>query len=113
MDIETLLKYGRENAVSTKQLIALTGLTEREVRRQIALKRRQGALIVSTSVKGNSGYFLPETKAEIEKYVKTQNRRAITELSNLKYAKKWLKEHQYEPEFYQRNFFDEIERFID
>ena len=53
--IYDLLPVGAENAVSRRQLSAMTGLPDRRLRRQIAEERRSGLLILSSS-ESNGGY---------------------------------------------------------
>jgi len=57
MDITKYIPIGKENAVTTAQLKDLTGLTERQIRREINIARINGAVILSDL---KTGYWLPD-----------------------------------------------------
>ena len=59
--ISRLLLRGRENALHLRDLVTITGLSEREVRQQIHIERRRGIPILSDNL---SGYYLPQNEAE-------------------------------------------------
>ena len=67
-----MIPVGRENAVSRKDLTGMTGLSDREVRRQIAdlraLDDGDDFVIVSTSRRGR-GYFLSDKPEEITHFI--------------------------------------------
>ena len=71
--IADLLRPGAENAVSRRDLMALTGLRDRELRLLIETERRQGCPILSDCV---GGYFLPGSQAERDRCVRSLRRRA-------------------------------------
>lgn len=71
--IADLLHPGAENAVSRRDLIALTGLSDRELRRQIERERRAGASILSDN---QHGYWLSDSPAEIKRFSRSMRRRA-------------------------------------
>ena len=71
--IADFLHPGAENAVSRRDLIALTGMSDRELRLQIEAERRQGCPILSDNV---HGYFLPGDQAERDRCVRSLRRRA-------------------------------------
>lgn len=55
--IESLLPHGAENAVSTDELLQVTGLcSSRSLKHVVSRERKQGACILSLT---NGGYFLP------------------------------------------------------
>jgi biotin operon repressor len=71
--IADLLHSGAENAISRRDLIALTGLSDRELRLMIENERRQGIPILSDNI---HGYFLPGDSAERDRCVRSLRRRA-------------------------------------
>lgn len=71
--IASLLMTGSENGLHLRDLVRLTGLTEREVRLQIHAERRQGVPILSDNA---SGYFLPGSQQECEACVQSLRHRA-------------------------------------
>lgn len=72
--IYDLLPVGAENAVSRRELSALTGIEDRQLRRQIAKERRAGALILSSS-EINGGYFKAASREELRRYVRSMQSR--------------------------------------
>ena len=92
--IYSILPHGEENAVSTRDLIALTGYrTARQLQKQIEAERAAGALILSAST---GGYYLPAAGAagriELLRYERTLRNRAINTLRTLKAARRALRE---------------------
>ena len=71
--IADLLHPGAENAISRRDLMALTGRSDRELRLKIEAERRHGIPILSDNI---HGYFLPGSQAERERCVKSLRRRA-------------------------------------
>ena len=71
--IADLLHPGAGNAIPRRDLIALTGLSDRELRQMIAAERRKGTPILSDNIRG---YFLPGDSAERDRCVRSLRRRA-------------------------------------
>lgn len=91
--IASLLRHGRENAISTAQLVQMTGhRNARQLQKQIEAERAAGALILSSS---RGGYYLPgegaQGRAEILAYKKTLYARAINTFRAAKAARLALK----------------------
>lgn len=76
--IAGLLPFGKDNAVTTQELMRLTGCrTARELQQRIAYEREHGAIICSGS---GRGYWRPKDRQEIEQFVKTMKARALNTL---------------------------------
>lgn len=73
--IYDLLPIGAENAVSRRELSALTGIEDRQLRRQIAKERRAGVLILSSS-ESNGGYYRAASREELQRYVRSMQSRS-------------------------------------
>ena len=71
--VADLLHLGAENAVSRRDLMALTGFSDRELRLRIEAERRQGVPILSDN---QHGYWLSDNPAEIMKFSRSMRRRA-------------------------------------
>lgn len=71
--VASLLSEGRENGLHLRDLVAITGWPEREVRQQIHTERRQGVPILSDNA---NGYFLPANEDEREHCVRSMRHRA-------------------------------------
>lgn len=84
-----LLKFGHENATSTEELCVELHCNERQLRKLVADERKRGYIICSQT---NGGYFLPATRTEIEKFVKSLNKQAISIFKAIQGAKKTLRE---------------------
>lgn len=92
--IESLLPQGEANALSSRELVQLTGFRSvRELQAEIAREREAGALILSTCRNGG-GYFLPSDGAEGTRemcaFVATLRARAFHTLKALKTAREVL-----------------------
>ena len=62
--IAGLLPLGKENAISTEDLVKLTGCSSaRELQQYIAQERKAGALICSSTT---GGYFYPEFRRSLK-----------------------------------------------
>lgn len=71
---------GEAEAVSMRELARITGLDDRELRREIEKARRAGILICSSG----KGYFMPETLQELREYVHLMGARIKTGRSCLR-----------------------------
>ncbi len=92
-DLLGFISVGRENAISLAMLSNLSGLGEREVRRQIMYARKDGVLVCS----GDEGYFKPETIDELADYYKRFHSSALTTLSCLKATRRELRRNGVDP----------------
>ncbi len=88
VSIVDLLKTGKENAISTKELLHLSGCKNtRTLQECIAEERRSGAIICSGS---GAGYWLPKNRKEIEDFCKTMEKRAKNIFNATRSARKAL-----------------------
>lgn len=71
--IADLLHPGAGNAISRRDLMVMTGLSDRDLRLMIEAERRQGIPILSDNI---HGYFLPVDSAERDRCVRSLRRRA-------------------------------------
>ena len=86
--ITDILKVGKENAISTQELVRLSECgSERELRERIAEERCAGAIICSGS---RAGYWLPKNREEIREFCETMDKRAKNIFNATKSAKKAL-----------------------
>lgn len=87
--IASLLPVGKENAISTKNLVQLTGCSSaRELQQCIALERSRGAVICSSTT---GGYFLPANHRETAEFCKALENRAKNTFLALRSAKQSLR----------------------
>lgn len=87
--IEGLLPIGKENAVTTQELVKMSGCgSARELQQRIAYEREHGAIIRSGS---GRGYWKPKNRQEIQQFVKTMNARALNTLKAARSAKRALR----------------------
>lgn len=92
--VESFLPHGEENAISTAELVRVTGYrSARQLQSEIESERAAGALILSVS-RGKGGYFLPTDgergRAEIARFERTVKSRALNSLRTLKAARQAL-----------------------
>lgn len=72
--IASLLPVVKENAISTEDLVNITGCSSaRELQQYIARERKAGAVICSSTT---GGYFLPADHEEIAEFCKALENRA-------------------------------------
>lgn len=87
--IANLLPVGKENAISTADLVKLSGCSSsRELQQHIAYERNHGAIICSGSGKG---YWKPKDRQEIVEFCRTMDARARNTFAATKSAKQALK----------------------
>lgn len=86
------LKRGRNNAITSSELLALCGFNNiRDLRGQIAKERNEGFIICSTTAAGG-GYYLPESRKEIQEFVASMSKRAKSTFLAIRNARRLLKE---------------------
>ncbi len=88
-----ILPAGAENAISRRELSALTGLPDRQLRRQIAEERRSGLLILSSS-ESNGGYYKAANAEELRRYVRSMQSRSKEILAVIRTAEETLKHEE-------------------
>ena len=71
--ISDLLHKGRNNGLTLQDLVKLTGMDERTIRRKIHVERKSGILIITDCV---NGYFLPENSHDVKVFIRSMNGRA-------------------------------------
>lgn len=89
MSIVDYIPFGEENAVKRFELMDKIMRPDREIRRMIEDARRSGVIILNLS--NGNGYFRPDKKEEILRYIRQEEARARSIHRNLKAAKKALK----------------------
>lgn len=77
MDLLSLIPYGKENAISRRELERLTGQNDRKTRKQIKALIQQGHAILSSS--SARGYWRSEDPAEIAAFIRESDHRRRTE----------------------------------
>lgn len=86
--IKSLLRKGKENAISTKDLVRLSdSKSVRHLQQRIADERAAGAIICSGS---NKGYWLPKNREEIQEFCLTMEKRAKNIFNATKSARRAL-----------------------
>lgn len=74
--ISSVLLYGEANAIPGKQLMAMLNLRDgRDITRQVERERHAGIPICATTNSDSPGYYLPYSPAELERYIKSLDRR--------------------------------------
>ena len=87
--IKELLQYGRAAAVSAENLMIATGLKDRrELYERIETERKAGAVILSNKESG--GYYLPETRQELQEFITTAEKTIRTTARTLESARELL-----------------------
>lgn len=91
MHIEEYIPFGKENAISRKDLAALTGLGDRTMRRKIARARRNHPIL---NLQDGEGYYRPTIAEYLEAkaFYKQEEHRAKMIFWSIFGLRKWLKE---------------------
>ena len=90
--VEELLNRGKENAITTDELMRACHLEHRrDLTMQIARERAAGALICSTT-SGQGGYYLPESREEVAEFINSMSNRAKNTFKAVKAAREYLKQ---------------------
>ena len=71
--ISDLLHKGRNNGLTLQDLVKLTGMDERTIRRKIHVERKSGMLIMADCV---HGYFLPEYTYDVRRFIHSMSNRS-------------------------------------
>lgn len=109
--IAPLLRRGAENAITTKELRAMTGIrSDRQIRSVVKAEREQGALILADT---KHGYYLPKNREECEHFVKTMRSRGISTIANIKSTAAALKRSEYGADLYHQIDLAEMMREAD
>ena len=64
---------GANNAMTTKKLMRLTGLSKREVTKAVERERRKH--FICSRMTNGGGYYRPATSGEVLDYIKSQEKR--------------------------------------
>lgn len=84
-----LLPVGQENAISTQELLRMTGYkSARELQDRISREREAGAVICSGA---GSGYWLPANEKEVRDFIRTTTNRARNTFKATLSARKFLR----------------------
>ena len=87
--IEHLLPIGKENAITTEELVKLSGCgSARELQKQIAFERERGAIICSGS---GRGYWRPKDNWEVREFIRIMDAKARNTLKAAAGAKRALR----------------------
>ena len=88
-----MIPYGRENAISRPKLCRLTGISDREVLRQITDLRAEDSdddLVIASSSRRGRGYFLTDKPEDIRAFIAEMLKRIRMVHRAIKVAKKKL-----------------------
>lgn len=80
--IVNTLGIGEDNAIKAHNLAKIADLKPRELRSTIEYLRRNGVVICSSK----NGYFYPETKSELGRYIHQETSRERSIIHNLRFA---------------------------
>ena len=89
MTIIDYIPIGRENAISRRMLCNITGLPDRQMRKEIERTRQQYAILNSQD---GSGYYQPsaEEKPLVERWIRQERHRSQQIGNSTLGAEKWL-----------------------
>lgn len=95
MEIYKLLKEhnakGEQRAIKTKEIMAITGLTRREVAR--AVQREREKHFICSTMRNGGGYYRPAHGSEIERYKNSQEKRIAMHAISLRLTRRFIRKH--------------------
>ena len=90
MKITDYIPVGKANAVTRAELVALTGISDRRVRRLIAEARVRGVPIINNQ--DGRGYYISEDLQELRRQYGVNRRRALSILRQQRYIRRKIEE---------------------
>ena len=85
-----LIPEGKENAISKRELMDVTGLGDRELRKAIEELRNTGMLIINLG--DGNGYYISNDVMELRRQYQYDTSRAMAILKRRKYIRNYLKQ---------------------
>lgn len=85
MDILEYIPYGKEKAITGRELAGMLNMSLRDVRRAIADARKETPII---NLQDGNGYYRTDEKEELYRYILQENARAMQILKNIQVATK-------------------------
>ena len=95
MNILDYIPFGKENAIRRGELIRLTGLDDRSMRKLIEKEQLNGNLILN--MQDGKGYFqpiMPDEANIVSAWAMMERSRYYTAMVKLNYAQDWLESAQ-------------------
>lgn len=83
MDILEFIPHGRKNAIRRDDLRDIIGVTDREMRVMIADARKKAPIV---NLSDGCGYYIPDDKDDLLKYILQEQARAKKILNNIRIA---------------------------
>ena len=95
MEIYKLLKEhnakGEQRAMRTKEIMAITGMSQREVTK--AVQREREKHFICSTMQNGGGYYRPAHGSEIERYKNSQEKRIAMHAISLRLARRFIRKH--------------------
>ena len=85
-----VIPTGRASAIERDSLAAVMDMTDRQMRRAVALARREGLVICN--LQDGSGYYQPEDVADLRRQLESTHRRAMSLLAQEKHLRRRIRE---------------------
>ncbi len=76
MGVLDFIPVGKENAVSGEYLRQMTGYSDRLVRQEVQQINEKGDVLICRACR--KGYYLPETQAEADEYIRYSHSYLVT-----------------------------------
>lgn len=93
MEIYKLLKEhnanGEQRAMRTKEIMAITGMSQREVTK--AVQREREKHFICSTMRNGGGYYRPAHGSEIERYKNSQEKRIAMHALSLRLARRFIR----------------------
>lgn len=88
----SLIPHGKDNAISREQLVTLTNVSDRKVRKIVEELRAEGNIICSSTQ--TKGYWKPTKRSEVEEFIIQMNNYGKQCFNAAKSAREYMKNHE-------------------
>lgn len=94
-DFERIIGKGRDRALTLKEIMSITDMTARDVRKTVGDLQKSGVPIIN--LQDGTGYYVADDYKEIQKYIQQKTNRGIKNLVRANALLRYLKTNGVEP----------------
>ena len=95
--LETIIGKGRERALTLQEIISITGMTSRAIRKEVGQLQESGLPIIN--LQDGKGYYIANSEdyQDIQRYIRQEESRGIKSLIRASAIRRYLKTNGIEP----------------
>lgn len=92
-DFLAFLGTGRDNGLTTREIVQLTGISSRDIRKAVSELQHAGVPVIN--LQDGKGYYICNDQSELERYIKQEHSRGIANLARASALKKCFEQNEY------------------